>query len=329
VNPPIGCLLSGGIDSSLIASLMQKNSARPIKTYSIGFDHDAFNEAPYAKKVARHLGTDHTEFTVTEADALRVVPELSAVYGEPFADSSQIPSLMLARLARRDITVALSGEGGDEVFGGYSRYIQSPKVWALSAPLPNALRVLISIVARNLKAGLATDASAIYRFSKSMGLTESDLIRAARFSSLMATVKDRKTLYAALVSVENAPLERLSKDLQKETSVHPLRAADSRQLERLGTPRWMMANDTLGYLPGDILVKMDRAAMAASLETRAPFLDERVLRWAWAAPTKSLVANGLGKRCLRELLSRNSPRSWSIGRNKGFQSRLIAGFGAL
>jgi asparagine synthase (glutamine-hydrolysing) len=315
---PIGCLLSGGIDSSLIASLMQANSARPIKTYSIGFENDAFNEAPYAKKVAQHLGTDHSEFIVTAADALKVVPELSAVYGEPFADSSQIPSLMLARLARRDITVALSGEGGDEVFGGYSRYIQLPKAWALAAPLPQALRALISIVARNLRAGLATDASAIYRLTSSVGFKEADLIRPARLLGLLGTVKDPQTFYAALVSVENTPLALLSKELDQKTNAHPLRAADITHLETLGAPRWMMANDTLGYLPGDILVKMDRAAMAASLETRAPFLDERVLRWAWAAPTKSLVADGLGKRCLRELLSRYIPTSLVNRPKQGF-----------
>jgi len=288
---PLGAFLSGGVDSSTIVALMQQQSARPVRTFAIGFDEPGYNEAQYAKEVAAHLGTDHTELYVGIADALEVIPKLPQVYCEPFADSSQIPTFLVSQMAKQQVTVALSGDGGDELFGGYNPYQFAPKVWRTISHLPLGLRKLAVVVLKDLPLP-----DKLYK-----------LLR-------VLPSKDREAFYAALMSHWQHP----EKGVIGAEPVPTLMNSPSRWPQTDSFEHWMMAMDAKQYMTDDILVKVDRAAMANSLETRVPLLDHRVVELAWQLPLHQKIRNGTGKWALREVLYRYVPHQMIERPKKGF-----------
>ena len=299
---PLGALLSGGIDSTTITALMQANSARPVRTFTIGFDERQYDEATHARAVAAHLGTEHTELRLSGDDALALVPQMPAMYDEPFADSSQLPTHLVMKLARQHVTVALSGDAGDELFGGYNRYFLATKVWRCLGWMPLPLR-------RALGAGLtALPSEAVNRLAGSLTKRAGIALpgdKAHKLGLRLREVRSLDDLYVSLVSEwPNAGRMvvqgRMPPNLLDERSRWP----------DLGDPvARMMALDGLTYLPDDILVKVDRAAMAVSLETRAPFLDRDVVEFAWSLPMHMKLRDGQGKWLLRRLLDRHVPRA--------------------
>lgn len=306
---PLGCFLSGGIDSSLVASLMQSLREKPIRTFSIGFDVASFNEAPHAAAVAAHLGSEHTEFILSEQDALSVIPDLPKVYDEPFADSSQIPTVLLCREARHSVKVALTGDGGDEVFGGYNRHVVGPRLLSRLQGLPKGMRRSLGWVLSNCAPIVTPENSWPRQFASKMRLPITALDKAARLGPFLDDINDLPTLY-----------QHFTRDIQSSEYLM-LRAATAKvqypTLPVEGT-EWMMATDSVTYLPGDILVKVDRAAMAASLETRAPFLDPRVVKTAWGLPLEMKISDGKGKQVLRSILDKHVPREIIERPKQGF-----------
>lgn len=301
---PLGAFLSGGVDSSTIVALMQKESARPVRTFTIGFREAGYDEAEAARAVAKHLGTDHTEMYVTPQQALDVIPRLPTLYCEPFADSSQIPTFLVSQLARQHVTVALSGDAGDELFAGYNRYALSKKIWGVLSRLPIGLR---ASMARRIGGVTAQ------RWNRLL-----DPIQAIFPSGLMqANVGDKMVKGAAVMSARStADLYRLlvSHWTQPEEVViggsePPTILTDSDQRPRGDNfVHEMMTLDLLTYLPDDILVKVDRAAMGVSLETRVPLLDHRVVEFAWQLPLDYKLRNGTSKWPMRQVLEKYVPR---------------------
>lgn len=302
---PLGAFLSGGVDSSTVVALMQQMSARPVRTFSIGFEVAGYDEAPHAKAIARHLGTDHTELYVTAGDALDVVPRLATLYDEPFADSSQIPTYLVAMLARRHVTVSLSGDGGDELFAGYNRYTIAARLWPALDRVPAAVR---RSMARLLtRAGPGTWNRVLepgvrllprrYRIA----LPGDRLHKAADVVGLDSL----DALYRGLVSHWPAPERVVIGGREPETLLtRPGACAD------IHDPiRRMMLLDALTYLPDDILVKVDRASMAVSLESRVPFLDHRLVEFSMRLPLAILHRDGRSKWPLRAILDRYVPRA--------------------
>ncbi|WP_459615716.1 asparagine synthase (glutamine-hydrolyzing) [Bordetella sp. 2513F-2] len=291
---PLGAFLSGGIDSSTIVALMQAQSGQPVRTFSIGFHEKAYDEAQHAKAVARHLGTDHTELYVTPQDALAVVPGLADMYDEPFADSSQIPTSLVTRMARRHVTVALSGDGGDELFGGYTRYFRVRGWHAQAQRLPRPVRHLAGAMLR-ASAHLPGRGAWRGKVSKMGDLLGADL---------------QGEFYRRFVSYWADPAQVVRGATEPPSPFQ--RPMDGPMLEA------MMLLDTITYLPDDILVKVDRAAMAVSLETRVPLLDHRVYEFAWRLPMQYKVRGGTGKWLLRQLLYRHVPQSLVDRPKRGF-----------
>jgi asparagine synthase (glutamine-hydrolysing) len=299
---PLGALLSGGIDSTAIAALMQANSAQPVRTFTIGFDEREYDEATHARAVAAHLGTDHTEVRLNGDDALALLPQMPAMYDEPFADSSQLPTHLVMKLARQHVTVALSGDAGDELFGGYNRYFLAPRVWRNVGWMPMPLR-------RALGAGLTSlSVDTINRFagplSRRAGIAQPG-DKAHKLGRRLREMRSIDDLYVSLVSEWPQP------EAMVVNGHMPFNLVDERaHWPKLANPvARMMVLDGLTYLPDDILVKVDRAAMAVSLETRAPFLDRGVIEFAWSLPMHMKIRNGQGKWLLRHLLDRYLPRS--------------------
>ena len=292
---PLGALLSGGIDSSLVTALMQAQSTGPIRTFTIGFDEKAYDEAKHARAVATHIGTEHTELRLSANDALGLIPKLPSIYDEPFADSSQLPTHLVMKLARQHVTVALSGDAGDEFFGGYNRYTFLPKAWRMFGGIPRVMRqpaldlisVLPSVVGR--VAGAAQAADKVAKLQKV-------------FSTGPRCIDD---LYCATVSEWPDAVAMVV-----DGHIPPNLLDAREQWPRLQDPvARMMALDGLTYMPDDILTKVDRASMAVSLETRAPFLDRDVMEFAWRLPMHMKLRDGKGKWILRQLLDRYVPRS--------------------
>jgi asparagine synthase (glutamine-hydrolysing) len=296
---PLGAFLSGGIDSSTIVALMQTQSARPVRTFSIGFEDSDYDESEHARAVATHLGTDHTELKLRAADALALIPGLPSVYDEPFADPSQLPTMLVARLARQHVTVALSGDAGDELFGGYNRYVLAARAWAFLGWVPPVLRragahALRAVPPRRWNAW----AAALGRVSRRRERLRMAGDRMHKFAGVLQARSDHE-LYQRLVNQWwQDPV------VPGETVESP---APYWTTPGMDLTERMMLTDTVGYLADDILVKVDRAAMSVSLETRVPFLDHRVFEFAWRLPAAMKVRGGRGKWLLRQVLDRHVP----------------------
>ena len=307
---PLGAFLSGGVDSSLVVALMQAQSSRPVRTFSIGFNQPDYNEAVHAKAVAEHLGTDHTELYVGPDEAMAVIPDLPAMYDEPFADSSQIPTHLVSRLARGDVTVALSGDGGDEMFAGYTRYHWAELVRRRFLWLPPALRSAM--------------AAMIDAPPKSFWVALSHLIPAARRPIRIA---ERASKFAGFLREPDADALYRRQHSQWPNPQHLVPGST----EPRGIPfdpdlrhqipdflRRMQYLDTATYLPDDILTKVDRASMAVSLEARVPLLDHHVVELAWSLPQDMKIRDGADKWLLRRILYRHVPRAILDRPKKGF-----------
>jgi len=299
---PLGAFLSGGVDSSTVVALMQTQSTRPVKTFTIGFHEDDYNEAAHAKRVATHLGTDHTELYLTAREAMDVIPFLPRMYDEPFADSSQIPTYLVSKLARGSVTVSLSGDGGDELFAGYNRYFLTNSVWNSVKRVPRTLRRLAAGAIHALPPG---------GIDRTFGWVRPLLPRRRRLSA----VGDKAHKLAGFLESGDPQaiyIRALSHWTPSEVVIdshEPESAIDSvRQLTWLSSlEERMMLTDLLNYLPDDILTKVDRASMAASLEARVPMLDHRIVEFAWRLPLHYKIRSGVGKWILRQVLYKYVP----------------------
>ena len=298
---PLGALLSGGIDSSLVTSIMQSQNSTRIRTFTIGFDDKSFDESAYANSIARHLGTDHTEAKLSALDALNLIPSIPSMYDEPFADSSQLPTHLVMRLARQHVTVAISGDAGDEFFGGYNRYLVGPELWRRIAWLPHSLRKTLGVMLT------AVSPQKIDYLAQNLG-------KNARFSQIgdkvhklgrsLQNVRNLDDLYISLVT-EWTDAESLA----VSALIPPYLLDGKMDWPELQQPvERMMALDAMTYMTDDILVKVDRAAMSVSLETRAPFLDRDLMEFAWRLPVSMKIRNGQGKWILRQILDQHIPR---------------------
>jgi len=301
---PLGAFLSGGVDSSLIVALMQEQSTKPVKSFSIGFDDKQFDEAPFAKRIAKHLGTEHHQLYVDSEQARNTIPNLSKLYDEPFSDSSQIPTFLVAQMARRHVTVSLSGDGGDELFGGYNRYTWGDTIWSKLNLMPQSMRRLFSSLISSVPPS---------KWDRVLGR----LFAMAPQSYQHQNVGDKlhkianifqasseNNLYLRLVSQWNFPEQIVIGGVEPGTGINvnmdpPINMSFSER---------MMFWDAITYLPDDILVKVDRAAMGVSLETRLPFLDLSVVKFSCQLAFNMKIRNGVGKWCLRELLYRRVPK---------------------
>lgn len=299
---PLGAFLSGGVDSSTVVGIMQAISNQRVRTYSIGFHEKSFDEAQHARLVAKHLGTDHTALYVSPSDALTLVPRLASTFSEPFADASQLPTMLLSSLTRQHVTVALSGDGGDELFGGYNRHLVGAGLWRRLAPVPGQIR---AAMAKGLSSVSPETWNRLY------GAVGGALPRRLRMR--LPGAKLHK-----LASVLNSPdtrsfylgLSAPGRDagLMRDAAPSSLPALNSVPTD-MAPAEQMMLMDAMTYLPDDVLVKVDRSTMAASLEARAPLLDHTVFEFAWTLPLAYKIADGLGKRVLRGVLDHYVPRA--------------------
>ena len=291
---PFGAFLSGGVDSSTVVALMRRHTST-VKTFAIGFEDEAYDEASYAREVARHLGTDHTELTVTAHDALAVVPKLAAMFDEPFADSSQIPTFLVSQLAKRQVTVSLSGDGGDELFAGYNRHIAGPKVWNVMGRVPADARQRLSQGLGMVSAGTWDRAFGVLERTLPGGVrVRLPTEKLQKFAAVLPAV-DQRALYETLVTHWHSDVV-IGGEPQNISWTDMGDFASS-----------MMLTDLETYLPDDILTKVDRASMAVSLEARVPLLDHRVVDYAWHMPHEFKVRDGQSKWALRQVLYRHVP----------------------
>lgn len=300
---PLGAFLSGGIDSSLVVALMQAQSDRPVKTFTIGFRDEVYNEARHARAVAEHLGVDHSEIYVTPGEAMAVIPRLPTIYDEPFADSSQIPTFLVAQMAREHVTVALSGDGGDELFGGYNRHCRAAPVWERVSGLPGLLRNGLASAVHALS---PTAWNAVYaRFEPLLPARWRQRLpgeKLYKFAELLRA-DSGAALYRELVSQWHDPDGVVLGTNELATALFD----EGGWPEGISLAEQMMFLDMTGYLPGDILTKVDRASMAVGLEARVPFLDHHVVEFAWSLPLDMKIRGGQGKWLLRQLLHRYVP----------------------
>ena len=306
---PLGAFLSGGVDSSLIAALMQANSSENIKTFSIGFDNKNYNEAEYARAVSTHLGTEHYDMYVTSQDAINVIPLLPTIYDEPFSDSSQIPTYLVSKIAKQRVTVSLSGDAGDELFGGYNRYTMTEQYWKVLSRIPLGVR-------RKIKGGIQSVSVSTWNkylsvIFKSKYTNIGDKLH--KGANILPSI-DIDDLYLRITSQIEKPEEWLVNSIEHQLIL----TNDESSLAELSSIERMMAFDILNYLPTDILTKVDRAAMAVSLETRIPFLDYNVIEFAASLPESHKVSNGVGKKILREVLYKYVPREMIERPKMGF-----------
>lgn len=310
---PLGAFLSGGIDSTTVVALMQSLSDRPVKTFTIGFHEAGYNEAEHAKTIADYLGTDHTELYVTSRQAMDVIPLLSSLYDEPFSDSSQIPTYLVAQLARRQVTVSLSGDGGDELFGGYHRYFSANDIWNKLSMVPKAGRKgmasliqSIPVETWNRRFGWLGPLAAK---SGRAGFVGDKMHKLAE----LLCEPNSQTFYRSMVSHWKSPQTIVKQSGEPETvfqSEIPAKIVDYKEQ--------MMYMDSISYLPDDILVKVDRAGMGVSLESRIPLLDHRIVEFSWSLPLSMKIRNDTGKWLLREVLYRYVPREMMDRPKQGF-----------
>ena len=300
---PLGAFLSGGVDSSAVVALMQAQSARPVKTFTIGFHEAGYNEAEHAHAVAAHLGTEHTELYVTAEQAMAVIPLLPRLYDEPFGDSSQIPTYLVSEMARRHVTVSLSGDGGDELFGGYNRYFWAESIWRRIRWMPRNLRLALAGLLTTLPPttwNRVFKALQVFLPGKWRYASPGDKLH--KLAEVLA-VHAPEDIYLRLVSHWYRPHELVVDGGEPTT----LLTARNVPLPMPDFASRMMYLDQMTYLPDDILAKVDRAAMGVSLETRVPFLDHRVVEFAWRLPLSMKIRNGHGKWLLRQVLNKHVP----------------------
>jgi len=306
---PLGAFLSGGIDSSVVAALMQSQSDTPVRTFSIGFEEKGYNEAKHAAAVAKHLGTEHTELYVTPNEARDVIPQLATYYDEPFSDSSQIPTYLVSKMTRDHVTVALSGDGGDELFGGYTRYYTAQKYGKTLFNIPKPLRTL--------GAGLITSLSpqSWDRLLKTIPESKRPSHARDKLYKLATVLRGgQDDYYRSLITHWSDPESVVLGSTEPKGLVwdDAVKQVVPDFVER------MQYLDTLTYLPDDILTKVDRASMAVSLEARVPILDHRVLEYAWSLPEQYKIRNGQGKWALRQVLYRHIPKEMIERPKMGF-----------
>lgn len=301
---PLGAFLSGGTDSSITVALMQKASKRPIKTYSIGFDEKGYDEAPFARSIAAYLGTEHNELYVNAEQARATIPQLSQIYDEPFADISQIPTFLVAQFARESVTVALSGDGGDEMLGGYNRHIDGPKLWNRMKVVPNFLKEAFSTTITKIPVD-TWDFLSRFRphFGSHMHKMSDVLSIENQFDFYMRLVSHWPDAEKLVIGGANVRIPLTDPNLQPEG---------------LTFSELMMYWDTISYLPGDILTKVDRATMAVGLEARAPLLDQRVYDFVWRLPESMKIHQGQGKWLLRKVLENHIPNRFFERPKQGF-----------
>lgn len=301
---PLGAFLSGGVDSSTVVALMQAQSSLPVKTFTIGFHEQLYNEAEYAKAVAKHLGTDHTELYVSPQQALDVIPRLPMLYDEPFSDSSQIPTFLVSQMTQQHVTVSLSGDAGDELFGGYSRYLFGHQLWNKLSRLPVGVRRTLA----QMIAGVSTEGwnrlLGPIQTLLPMNMAQANIGEKLHKGAGVMAAKTPADLYRMLVSHWSLPTQVVigatePPTVLTETGLQPHTDHFVHQ---------MMALDLLTYLPDDILTKVDRAAMGVSLETRVPFLDHRVVEFAWSLPLDYKMRDGVSKWPLRQVLYKYVPK---------------------
>jgi len=310
---PLGAFLSGGIDSSTVVALMQVQSRRPIRTFTIGFSQGEYNEANYARAVADHLGTAHTELYVSADDALAVIPRLPTLYDEPFSDQSEIPTFLVAKLAREHVTVSLTGDGGDELFGGYDRYFSASRIWRNLRRLPGPLRVTLANGISTLPPHHWDRILAHLSPILPPKLRQRPGDKLHKLANRLV-VRNPEDVYLGLVSHWDRPEELVLGAAEPST---PL-TAPSQWADLPDFLQRMMYLDSMTYLPDDILVKVDRAGMGVSLETRLPFLDHHVVEFAWRLPLHMKVRGRQGKWILRQLLYRHVPQRLLERPKKGF-----------
>ena len=302
---PLGAFLSGGVDSSTVVALMQAQASRPVKTFSIGFNEAAYNEAEHAKAVAQHLGTEHTEMYVTPAQALAVIPRLPTLYDEPFADSSQIPTFLVSQLARQHVTVSLSGDAGDELFCGYNRYALTAQMWKRLSAMPLSLRSSAAWALTRLSPQTLNRMAARTPLAGRWANVGDKLHKGAAVMTSGSVAQ----LYKGMVSHWPHPEQVVLGGTEPRTALNGQEPA----LAGLTDVERMMALDLLTYLPDDILTKVDRAAMGVSLETRVPFLDHRVVEFAWQLPMQYKLRcendSTTTKWALRQVLFRHVPKA--------------------
>ena len=315
---PLGAFLSGGVDSSAIVALMQKQSSFPVKTFTIGFEEAPYDESNYARAVAQHLGTLHSELYVTTADARNVIPQLPTMYDEPFADSSQIPTYLVSKAARQHVTVALSGDAGDELFGGYNRYFWGPRIWNRLAWIPSPVRKTLgsAIAALPTASWDILGAPLNVLLPGAHGITRLG-DKAHKLAERLRNVRDLDDLYTSLVTEWQVPSALVQQEIGSSFAMRDNEqlalgrgetSAAVRESPCIDPVERMMYRDIMTYLPDDILLKVDRAAMACSLETRVPFLDHRVAELAWRLPLHMKIRGNTGKWALREVLYKYVPR---------------------
>lgn len=297
---PFGAFLSGGIDSTMVAAMMQKISKKPVKTFSIGFDEEGYDEARHAKMVAKHLGTDHSELYVSPEDTISVLPKLSGIYDEPFADDSQIPTFMVSELAKTQVTVCLSGDGGDELFFGYSRYFQVLSWWRKLRLVPLPIRQLMSLAMTSIPNCLSN----VLLLLPSKFAPKHLRDRIPKFSRLI-NAPDWLTFYDRVITQGNYPKPLVLNASNNNNFLNRYKE----KIEGLSDSEKMMYLDMMMYLPDDILTKVDRASMAVSLEARVPFLDHRLVEFASQVPFKYKYRKRQGKWILRQVLYRYIPKS--------------------
>ena len=300
---PLGAFLSGGVDSSLVVALMQAQSSRPVKTFCVGFEQDEYNEAKFARAVANHLGTDHSESILTSRDALDLVPRLGAIYDEPFADSSQIATLLVCQVARQHVTVALSGDGGDEGFCGYHRYVLGRTIWSRFRLLPVSFRRQVARLIRSLQPAtwdaILGPLRTVLPSSLRVDTPGDRLEKFASVLEMQSPAEFYNRLVSHWVDPSDVVLGGSESEIQRFDGVTNLQSFTEE----------MMLTDTLTYLPDDILVKVDRASMNFSLEVRAPLLDHRVFEYASRMPFDTKLHQGQSKWALRQILYKYVPRS--------------------
>jgi asparagine synthase (glutamine-hydrolysing) len=308
---PLGAFLSGGIDSSTVVALMQAQSNRRVKTFTIGFHEEGYNEANFAKKVAAHLGTDHSELYLAPKDALDVVPLLPRMYDEPFSDVSQIPTYLVSKLARRTVTVSLSGDGGDEIFGGYNRYLFTRRIWNAVSWLPAPVRKTTATFLNSIPADRLNHVFRLLRlFVPQKHQVDAPVDKVQKLAdAFLATSPEG--LYYRTLSHWDSPTEVVLNSKEPRTVLDSISDSSSASsIEEV-----MMLTDLLNYLPDDILTKVDRASMAVSLEARVPLLDHRVIEFAWKLPMSFKIRKRSSKWILRQILDKYIP-PWLIERSK-------------